>query len=568
MRRRITTSLITIAMISILIVIFLGMVFLHANYTSEAKIRLKDEAVFVSASLMQAADPISYLRETDPNPGYGGRMTYIRADGEVLYDTYMQAGVDLGNHGDRPEVRDALAHGEGQSVRYSQLEGIDTIYQALLLPNGNVLRLSISKQNIRQSIIRLIPADLIGIGTALILSILLARYLTRRIVAPINALDLDAPLREVAYDELLPLLTRIDRQNQQIYEDMEQLEEQQRRFNAVVDHMQEGLILLDAGQHAFIINRSARQHFHASAESLGRHILEINDSAAMRGLMLRATAEKYCDAIYAQEETGKEFFIMCNPVRESGPLLGFVLIILDITFARETERMRREFSSNVSHELKTPLTSISGYAEIMMNGIAKEEDMRRFARRIHEECARLRDLIDGVMLLSQLDESGDALPFEDVKLLSLVRQEVDKLQPLALQHDVDIQLSGTPVSMRAIPHLMEEMVRNLVENGILYNRPGGKVFVRVTDLGDHATLTVADTGIGILEEAQSRVFERFFRTERSRSKHSGGTGLGLAIVKHCARLHGAEITLESKEGVGTTIQVLFNKLDHNRYQGN
>lgn len=567
MRRRITTSLIAISLASILIVIFLGMVFLHANYISEAKIRLKDEAVFVATSLMQAADPVAYLRDTDPNPGYGGRLTYIDSTGRVLYDTFMEAGIDLGNHSDRPEVRDALKYGEGHSVRYSELEGINTIYQALRLPNGNVLRLAISKQNIRQSIIRLMPADLLAIGVALILSLLLARYLTRRIVAPINAINLDQPLKHVAYDELMPLLTRIDGQNQQINENILNIKNQQRRFNAVVDHMQEGLILLDAAQNAFVINRSARQHLHATEDMLGKHILEINDSAAMRGLMLRATAAKYCDAIYAQEGTEKEFFFMCNPVLEESTPIGYVLIMLDITFARETERMRREFSSNVSHELKTPLTSISGYAEIMMNGIAKESDMRQFARRIHEECMRLQDLIDGVMLLSRLDESGDALPFEDIDLFVLVRQALDKLLPLARQRDVEVQLSGTPVAMRAIPRLMEELVRNLVENGILYNRPAGKVFVRVMDLDDHATLTVSDTGIGIREEALPRIFERFFRTDRGRSKHSGGTGLGLAIVKHCARLHGAEITVESKIGMGTTFQVLFNKLDHDRYQG-
>lgn len=560
MRGKITKSMLTIALISIVLYMLLGTLMIFGLYIYQAQDDLKGESKFVAGSLAQADDPAAYLRAVDPNPEYGGRMSLIDPAGNVLYDTFMGEGITFMDDADRPELQEARDTGAGQSVRYSQTQSAIMIFHSTLLPDGNVLRLATPITAIWAAVLRLLPISLIAVAIVFVLTIIISRKMTRQIVRPINAINLDQPLDSVAYDELVPLLARLDRQKQQIATQLQESEEQRKRFITVVDHMQEGMLMLDAEQHVLVVNKSALHMLDADSSIIGKPVLNCCDSPAMRGLMLRASGEKYCDAIYSPTHKDKEYFIMCNPVKEGGTLFGYVLVILDITFARETERMRREFSSNVSHELKTPLTSISGYAEIMMNGLAQPEDMTLFAERIYQESARLKNMVSGIITLSKLDDSGDALPFEDVDLYALAKEETQHYQKLAQENEVLLSCEGERAVLRAIPHLLRETVANLVENAIRYNRPGGSVVVSVHKQGDAVTLTVADTGIGIPPDEQARVFERFFRTEKSRSTNLGGTGLGLAIVKHSARLHNADVELISEEGVGTTIRLRFQVL--------
>ncbi len=512
---------------------------------------LASESSYVEAGLTQAADETEYLNSLTT----GSRITLIQQDGAVAFDSVSDV-ESLDNHSTRPEVLEALESGAGSSSRFSDTQLIQNFYYAKLLPDGRVLRIATSQKSVLGIVGSLVPPLFGVIVIILILSFVFARYAARTIVSPINALDLANPLGNAAYDELAPLLTKMEKQRREIANRMAALSEKQREFTAVTENMREGLILLDSEDRILTINGSAARIFGADGKTItGSHVLMLNRSVALQQAMENAKAAGAGDATLIKG--AKTYQVLASEVRDTGTAVGTVILILDITDKVAAEQIRREFSANVSHELKTPLTSISGYAEIMRDGVAKPEDTKRFAAKIFTESAQLMSLIDDIIRLSQLDERESLPEFVPVELKTVCEDVCARLKPQAEKAHVTLNVGCQDVSVRGIPKILEEIVRNLVDNAIKYNRKNGSVTLTLSETEGRAMLRVADTGIGIPEEHLSRVFERFYRVDRSRSKQIGGTGLGLSIVKHSVETHGATMKLESSIGKGTVVTITF-----------
>ncbi|HRX59244.1 MAG TPA: ATP-binding protein [Eubacteriales bacterium] len=513
---------------------------------------LEAECGYVAAGLEQAADEQAYLASLS---SASGRITLIAADGTVEFDSASDP-ADMDNHSTRPEVVSALETGEGTSARYSDTQLTANFYFAKLLADGRVLRTATSQKSVLGLVGSFLPVMLMVLLLVLIVSVFFSRYAAKTIIAPINALDLTIPLGNVTYDELAPLLTKMERQRREIAARMLALSEKQREFTAVTENMREGLILLDADECMLTINSSAAQTFGVDAQTVsGKHYLMLNRSYALQQAL--EAAKKSGAGESTLIKGANTYQVLASTVPSGDKHAGTVVLILDVTDKVAAEAMRREFSANVSHELKTPLTSISGYAEIMKDGVAKPEDTRRFAAKIFDEAGQLMSLIDDIIRLSQLDEAASLPEKTDVDLKAICEDVCRRLQPQAQSAGVALFVLCEPVTVRGIPKILEEIVQNLVDNAIKYNRKNGTVTLTLKNLESGAELRVADTGIGIPEEHLSRVFERFYRVDRSRSKQIGGTGLGLSIVKHSAETHGAKVYLESKLGEGTTISVVF-----------
>jgi two-component system phosphate regulon sensor histidine kinase PhoR len=462
----------------------------------------------------------------------------------------------LDNHGTRPEVLSALENGVGSSSRFSDTQLIENFYYARLLSDGRVLRIATSQKSVLGVVGSMVPPLLGVIAVILILSAVFSRYAAKTIISPINALDLTNPLGNAAYDELAPLLTKMEKQRREIDSRMAALSEKQREFTAVTENMREGLILLDSEDRILTINGSAARIFGADGKTIGgSHVLMLNRSVALQQALESAKAAGAGDATLIKG--AKTYQVLASEVQGTGTAVGTVILILDITDKVAAEQIRREFSANVSHELKTPLTSISGYAEIMRDGVAKPEDTKRFAAKIYDESAQLMSLIDDIIRLSQLDETGSLPEFVPVDLKAVCEGVGARLSPQAEKEHVSLSMDCKPVTVRGIPKILEEIVSNLVDNAIKYNRKNGSVTLTLGEIAGRAVLRVSDTGIGIPEEHLSRVFERFYRVDRSRSKQIGGTGLGLSIVKHSVETHGATMKLESNIGKGTVITITF-----------
>ncbi len=512
---------------------------------------LASESSYVEAGLTQAADETEYLNSLTT----GSRITLIQPDGAVAFDSVSDL-ESLDNHGTRPEVVEALENGTGSSSRFSDTQLIQNFYYAKLLPDGRVLRIATSQKSVLGIVGSLVPPLFGVIVMILILSFVFARYAARTIVSPINALDLANPLGNVTYDELAPLLTKMEKQRREIANRMAALSEKQREFTAVTENMREGLILLDSDDRILTINGSAARIFGADGKTItGSHVLMLNRSVALQQALENAKAAGAGDATLIKG--AKTYQVLASEVRDTGTAVGTVILILDITDKVAAEQIRREFSANVSHELKTPLTSISGYAEIMRDGVAKPEDTKRFAAKIFNESAQLMSLIDDIIRLSQLDERESLPEFVSVDLKAVCEDVCARLKPQADNANVTLNVGCQDVSVRGIPKILEEIVRNLVDNAIKYNRRNGSVTLTLSETEGRAMLRVADTGIGIPEEHLSRVFERFYRVDRSRSKQIGGTGLGLSIVKHSVETHGATMKLESSIDKGTVVTITF-----------
>ena len=483
----------------------------------------------------------------------GYRLTWISADGTVLYDTQADAST-MENHAQREEIKEALATGSGESVRSSATLGTKELYRAQKLPDGSVLRAAVTQQTAWSLVVGMLPPFCAILLAALVIALLLAGSLSRRIVGPLNALDLDRPLENDAYPELSPLLTRIERQHRQIDDQLAELGDKKNEFETITGNMSEGLVLLDRRGYVLSINRAAMRLFGTNEGCVGCDMLAVNRSPEMQKLLADALAGKRAEAVLPL--AGGSYEVNAGPVLSNGETRGACLLAFDVTEKAALEEQRREFSANVSHELKTPLQSIMGSAELIENGLVKPADLPQFAGRIRTESARLVTLIDDIIRLSQLDEGGE-LPFETVDLRELADEAVSLLRPEAEKKNVALSLAGESVRVNGVRRLLHEIVYNLCDNAVKYNVEGGSVKITVGRDGGSAVLTVADTGIGIPKEAQSRVFERFYRVDKSHSKETGGTGLGLSIVKHAAQLHAAQLELSSEPGKGTTITVRF-----------
>lgn len=548
MTKKIFQSILLVAGCVLLASLLIIMGFLYDYFGGVEENQLRDELSLAAAAVEDGGT--DYLSRLTADRC---RLTWIAADGSVLYDTKTNA-ESLENHASRAEVSQALATGTGESTRYSSTLMEKTMYYAQRLDDGTVLRISISRATVGMIAVGMIQPLLIVLIVALILSGLLARRLSRRIVDPLNSLDLEHPLDNDAYEELSPLLKRIHRQHVEIQMQLRELREKTDEFTQITGSMREGLVLLDEHGSILSISAAAQALFGADAQCVGRDFLTIERSHEISAAIQAAAADGHSEV--RAERAGRVYQFDISRITSDGKFLGTVILAFDITEQEFAERNRREFTANVSHELKTPLQGIIGSAELIENGMVKPEDLPRFVGHIHAEAARLVTLIDDIIRLSQLDE-GDAMPTEPVDLLAVSQEAAENLHDAAAARNVTVSVTGQPAVLPGVRRLIYEIVYNLCDNAIKYNRDGGRVDVTVAADAGGSSITVADTGIGIAPEHQARVFERFYRVDKSHSKASGGTGLGLSIVKHAVQYHHGRIELERTPGTGTTIRVVF-----------
>ncbi len=544
MTSKIFRSTVFVAVGVLLCSLGVGMDVLYNHFTQVQVEQLKDELSLAVTGTEQYGNAFLENVEADRY-----RVTWIDADGTVLFDTQVDQ-TAMENHADREEIREALESGTGSAIRISSTLTEQTFYEAQKLKDGTVLRISTSQESAWFLMIGMLwPIILIAVF-AIGLSAFLARRMARKIVEPLNTLDLEQPLKNDVYEEISPLLHRIHRQHNQITAQLEGLRRKTHEFEQITGNMQEGLVLLSSEGTILSINPAAKLLFDADDECIGKNFLTIDRTSTMRAAVNDALDK---GRGYAKDKrNGRDYQFDLSRIQSDGTVIGAVVLAFDVTERLGAEQMRREFSANVSHELKTPLQGIIGSAELMENGLVKPEDTSRFVGHIRKEATRLVNLIEDIIRLSQLDE-GAELPAEDVDMLALAEEVKAILQPSAAEKNVTLQITGAGFSVHGVRRLLHEIIYNLCDNAINYNVPGGSVRISLAQ----NELTVSDTGIGIPAEHQGRVFERFYRIDKSHSKASGGTGLGLSIVKHAAAYHKAVLNLESTPGEGTTITVTF-----------
>ena len=484
------------------------------------------------------------------------RVTWIGTDGKVLYDSISEAD-EMENHFEREEVKEALSEGYGASSRYSSTLTQRYLYGAKRLPDGTVIRLSVTQNSLLILTLGMLQPIMIIFVIAIILSAFLASRLSKKIVKPLNELNLDKPLDNNGYDELSPLLRRIDTQQKEISRQSEELRQRQNELEVMTSAMSEGIILLNNRGAVLSINKAAAKLFGTDCFCIGEDIVSINRSLELAQLLNRAKNGEHSERVV---ELGcGRYQMMASPVISNNIVSGIVLLILDVTEKEKAEQLRREFTANVSHELKTPLHTISGSAELLVNGMVKSEDIPIFLKRIYSETQRMIQLVEDIIRLSHLDEGAEDMKWDMVDLYAVAEETINSLADEAESNGIKFELYGETVLINGIRQLLQEIIYNLCDNAIKYNCRGGSVSVGVKNENEFAVLTITDTGIGIPAEHQERIFERFYRVDKSHSKEIGGTGLGLSIVKHAAKLHNAEIELHSIVNKGTEITIKFPK---------
>ena len=540
------TSVLAVALATVLIAWYV-----YGIYESQLTSELRAEAGYIAHALSRETDETAFF---DGFPSEN-RVSLISPDGLVLYDSGADAS-GLGDHSDRPEVLSALSTGRGESRRYSDTLSETTFYYAVRTNGGNVLRVSNTRSSVFGMLLNMLPM-LCGILFIVALaSVPVARFAAKRIVRPINGLNLDAPLENDIYDELSPLLVRMEHQRREIDRQMYALREAREELAAITENMREGLMVLDNRGVLLSINASAAAVFGVhSSKHIGESILTVSRDPELHECVRSALEGNDADAII--EKNARYYQLLASPVTGSGAVSGAVLLALDITEKHCAELGRREFTANVSHELKTPLTSISGYSEIIRDGVARPEDVKAFAARINSEANRLMALISDILELSRLDECKGLGNKEPVELLSLAREAASQLESQVAAKNISLNVSGEPAQIEGYPTLLSEMLFNIIDNAVKYTPEHGKVDVSVTSHDGRTEVCVADNGIGIPPEHHERIFERFYRVDKSHSRATGGTGLGLSIVKHGAAIHGAEIKLDSAPGRGTRMSLMF-----------
>ena len=537
------------------VMIICGIVFLIISYnlfTAEVTDNLQQSASYISAALNETDNREDYLRSF----GAGNiRITLISGDGTVLYDNFADESA-MDNHLDRPEVKDAINNMTGKSSRRSDTLSQRTHYYAVLLSDGSVLRLAETRNSVFSLVLNMLFPFIIAVFVIFVISFYLAKSTSDKLVKPINELDLTDPLSNNVYEELSPLLTRIDKLFSELNEKTGELARHQQDFTALINTMQEGFILLDSNRKIISVNNSVCGLFHVSPQNIiGHDLLNLSRDLTLSEITVSALEGTPKDML--MEIDSKSYSFITSPTKDGENTIGCIILVIDITERQNAEKLRREFSANVSHELKTPLQSISGYAEIIEYGIAKEADVRRFSSKIREEANRMTALIEDIMKISRLDEGVQGLPREEIDLLFLVNDVAASFKDVARANKITVSVEGEHLFVNGVKTILTEMLMNLVDNAVKYNVPEGSVTINLTNRGGSAVLSVADTGIGIPEEHIPRVFERFYRVDKSRSREAGGTGLGLSIVKHGALIHNAKLEIESTAGKGTVIRVVF-----------
>lgn len=551
MKNKIFRALVALAAMAVLVASGLITFIVSQDYFNETKKELAQEARYISMGLESGGD--NFLNKIAAENGSNVRITLIDKDGIVLFDNQAEAKT-LENHAMRQEVMEAVAVGAGEAERFSDTLDKTTYYYAVRLEDGKILRLARTIDSIYKSVLQMLP--IMG-GIVIVVAFLasvVARRVTFNLIKPLDQVNLDEPLDNETYDELAPFLTRIAKQKRQLSKNLKKLRGKQEELTIITNNMNEGLVLLNGQQNVLFINESAAKIFGFSAkEVIGRNILTVDRAQEVQDLLQKVSQAGKGEGLY--EKDGHFYQLSGSSVNGSGS----VILIYDVTEKMTAEKLRREFSANVSHELKTPLQSILGYAEIMKNGLVKDEDKQRFLERIHAEAGNMIELIQNIMELSRLDENKTLDEFEDVDLLKLAQSVTLRLKHKAQTKGVTLNVSGSSACVCGVQSILSEVLYNLVDNSIKYNKDNGKVDVKVQDGSDEVTVSVSDTGIGIGAADRERVFERFYRADKSHSKEIGGTGLGLSIVKHGVLFHKGRVELESEPGVGTTITFVLPK---------
>lgn len=543
LRNTIFDTIFLITLVCILLVVLTSFFFLNNYFTKVVKDELRSQTGMLAAATEELGLP--FLESLDED----FRITWIKSDGEVIFDSYADS-AEMENHLDREEIKEAISYGRGSSTRHSATLSEKTLYEAIRLSDGSVLRLAFTSQSVLSLSSGLIPYLVLAVILALVVCSSLSAALTRRIIRPLNKTSFNKPLESEAYEELSPLLVRIDIQNREIDSQLKELERKREEFDAVTDNMSECLILLDSSLSILTLNRAAKKLFETTDNAIGRSILTLERSLEFQKL-LKTVREEGKGSLMLRK-SGRIFEAGGTLIKEGGNSRGICLLLVDKTEKVGAEEMRREFSANVSHELKTPLHSILGYSELLKNNMVKDGDRELFISRIHSEASRLVTLIDDIIRLSQLDEGG-ALQAEEVNLQLLVQDTVDSLEREAEEKHVALSSESEPLIIKAPLRLVSETLYNLADNAVRYNRDGGKVEISVKREENVVRIKVSDNGIGIPEEDKERIFERFYRVDKSHSKETGGTGLGLSIVKHAVSYLGGEIKVESVLGKGTAM---------------
>ena len=552
MTRKIFQSMIAVVVSVLLLSLALITGVLYEHFESAMLDQMRTTASFVEQGVKE--DGMKYLDEMSSSQC---RITWIEADGTVKFDNRSDPST-MENHADRAEVKEALENESGTSIRRSSTLSEHTLYYAKRMQDGTVLRLAMSQRSVLFLMGGMISPVVFIFLAACALAGVLSYRVSKKIVKPLGSIDLQHPEQVETYDELSPFLQRIAAQNREIRSQMEEIRKQQQEFSMITENMSEGLFVVDRNYQILSYNRSAVRIFGMAPESVPENLLAVNRSEGFRSVVDSALKGRH-----AQENLeldGRVYQIMASPVcqqEDALDLVGAVILTLDVTEKEAQEQYRREFTANVSHELKTPLTSISGIAEIIRNGIVRPEDIPHFAGKIYDESQRLITLIGDIIKLSRLDENQVPMERESVDLLETARDVVQQLASVARKNGVTLVTNGSHGVVNGVRQVLGEMVYNLCENAVKYNRPGGRVWVDVRQAADHVELCVKDTGIGIPAAEQGRIFERFYRVDKSHSKAVGGTGLGLSIVKHGAALHHAAIHVDSEPGEGTAITLTF-----------
>ena len=546
MRKKIFHSIFTVALVVLLASIGIATSFLYDHFNTSQQSQLQAELQLVADTVNEVG--IEYFETFDSSVF---RFTVVGTDGTVLYDTQAIANK-MENHADREEIIEAFQSGKGSSARTSSTLTEKTFYEAILLENGDVLRISVNQLTIGALIIGMLPAIFVIVLIATVVAIVLSLTMAKQVTEPLMNLDLEHPAENVAYEELTPILTKLHNQHKQIKKQMESIRRKSDEFEQLIASMSEGLVLLD--EHAMVLsmNQAAKKIFRVNKDVKGDDFLLYDRTTKMSKAIREAIEGKHSE--YTEERNGCVYQFTVNSIESTSKVLGVIILIFDITDRAFAERNRQEFTANVSHELKTPLQSIIGSAELLETGLVKEEDKEKFIGNIRKEASRLVSLINDIIRLSQIDENNEVAT-ETVDIMSVANEVVEELATLAAKKNVSLNIQGEPCTITGVRRYIYEIIYNLCDNAIRYNVDGGKVIINIFKQEGNTVVSVSDTGIGIAPEHQGRIFERFYRVDKSHSKETGGTGLGLSIVKHAVQFHKGNVSLESEVGKGTTVTV-------------
>ena len=548
MRKKIFRSIFIVALVILLASIGIATSFLYRYFNNSQVNRLKAELSLVADTVNEIG--IEYFENFNSTVF---RFTVIDPRGNVLYDTQAEADT-MENHAHREEIQEALHTGAGSSARISSTLTQKTFYEAVKLDSGDILRISVSQMTVSALVIGMFPAILVILCIAAMVAFSLSHGMAKKLTEPLRNLDLENPTENNTYEELSPILTKIHKQHKQIKTQMNELRRRSQEFEQIISSMNEGLVLLDETGIILSMNPSARKIFSATDDIVGSDFLLTDRSTKMCHAIRDALKGKRKE--YTDQKDGCQYQFTVNSILSDGKILGVVILAFDISESANAEQNRQEFTANVTHELKTPLQSILGSAELLEYGLAKPDDTVKFAGNIRREAKRLVSLIDDIIRLSQLDENHEPVT-ETVELIDVAKEVADVLSDAAGKKDVDFKIAGTPEIICGVRRYIYEIIYNLCDNAIRYNKVGGSVTIRLGKESGRPFVTVSDTGIGIAPEHQNRIFERFYRVDKSHSRETGGTGLGLSIVKHAVQYHGGKVVLDSEVGTGTTITILF-----------